>query len=100
MSIVVGLESSSSADVDHGSNYTAMVYTDRIVELGAVPSTGTVGDSYDNALAEAINNLYKRNTMNSPDLWCQPNDERIGRNKSQANSAPVRRQPIRGALLG
>ena len=44
---------------DHGSNYTAMVYTDRIVELGAIPSTGTVGDSYDNALAEAINNLYK-----------------------------------------
>ena len=30
---------------DHGSNYTAMVYTERIVELGAVPSTGTVGDS-------------------------------------------------------
>jgi len=32
---------------DHGSNYTAMVYTDRIQELGAVPSTGTVGDSFD-----------------------------------------------------
>lgn len=45
--------------VDHGSNYTAMVYTERIVELGAVPSTGTVGDSFDNAMAEAVNNLYK-----------------------------------------
>jgi transposase InsO family protein len=45
---------------DHGSNYTAiMVYTDRIAELGAVPSTGTVGDSFDNAMAEAVNNLYK-----------------------------------------
>lgn len=44
---------------DHGSNYTAMVYTERIVELGAVPSTGTVGDSFDNAMAEAVNNLYK-----------------------------------------
>jgi transposase InsO family protein len=32
---------------DHGSNYMAMVYTDRIIELGATPSTGTVGDSYD-----------------------------------------------------
>jgi putative transposase len=32
---------------DHGSNYTALVYTDRIAELGAIPSTGTVGDSYD-----------------------------------------------------
>ncbi len=35
---------------DHGSNYQSMVYTDRVVELGAKPSTGTVGDSYDNAL--------------------------------------------------
>jgi len=32
---------------DHGSNYMAMVYTDRILELGATPSTGTIGDSYD-----------------------------------------------------
>jgi transposase InsO family protein len=32
---------------DHGSNYMAMVYTDRVVELGAAPSTGTVGDAYD-----------------------------------------------------
>jgi len=44
---------------DHGSNYMALVYTDRIVELGATPSTGTIGDSYDNALAEAVNNLFK-----------------------------------------
>lgn len=43
----------------HGSNYTAMVYTDRIAELGAVPSTGTVGDSFDIAMADAVNNLYK-----------------------------------------
>jgi len=32
---------------DYGSNYMALVYTDRIAELGAIPSTGTVGDSYD-----------------------------------------------------
>ena len=32
---------------DHGSNYLSIVYTDRITELGAKPSTGTVGDSYD-----------------------------------------------------
>ncbi|MGO1839660.1 MAG: IS3 family transposase [Candidatus Microbacterium stercoravium] len=40
---------------DHGSNYLSIVYTDRIAELGATPSTGTVGDSFDNALAEAVN---------------------------------------------
>ena len=44
---------------DHGSNYLSIVYTDRIGELGAKPSTGTVGDSFDNALAEAVNGLYK-----------------------------------------
>lgn len=54
---------------DHGSNYTAMVYTERIVELGAVPSTGTVGDSYDNALAEAINNLYKTELIRQQGPW-------------------------------
>jgi len=46
-----------------------MVYTDRIVELGAVPSTGTVGDSYDNALAETVNNLYKTELIRQQDPW-------------------------------
>lgn len=54
---------------DHGSNYVAMVYTDRIVELGAVPSTGTVGDSFDNAMAEAVNNLYKTELIRQQGLW-------------------------------
>ena len=54
---------------DHGSNYTAMVYTDRIVELGAVPSTGTVGDSFDNAMAEAVNNLYKTELIRQRGPW-------------------------------
>nr|WP_248242382.1 IS3 family transposase [Microbacterium kunmingense] len=54
---------------DHGSNYTAMVYTERIVELGAVPSTGTVGDSFDNAMAEAVNNLYKTELIRQQGPW-------------------------------
>ncbi|UFS60602.1 IS3 family transposase [Subtercola endophyticus] len=54
---------------DHGSNYMAMVYTDRIVELGAKPSTGTVGDSYDNALAEAVNGLYKTELIRQRGPW-------------------------------
>jgi transposase InsO family protein len=54
---------------DHGSNYMAMVYTDRVVELGAIPSTGTVGDSYDNAMAEAINNLYKTELIRQRGPW-------------------------------
>nr|WP_257021583.1 IS3 family transposase [Microbacterium sp. AK009] len=54
---------------DHGSNYTAMIYTERIVELGAVPSTGTVGDSFDNAMAEAVNNLYKTELIRQGGPW-------------------------------
>lgn len=54
---------------DHGSNYMAMVYTDRVLELGMVPSTGTVGDSYDNAMAEAVNNLYKTELIRQQGPW-------------------------------
>lgn len=54
---------------DHGSNYMSLVYTDRIIELGAIPSTGTVGDSYDNALAEAINALYKTELIRQRGPW-------------------------------
>ncbi|WP_109237457.1 IS3 family transposase [Gordonia paraffinivorans] len=54
---------------DHGSNYMAMVYTDRVVELGAMPSTGTVGDSFDNALAEAVNGLYKTELIRQRGPW-------------------------------
>lgn len=54
---------------DHGSNYMALVYTDRVVELGATPSTGTVGDSYDNALAEAVNGLYKTELIRQRGPW-------------------------------
>ena len=54
---------------DHGSNYLSMVYTGRISELGAIPSTGTVGDSYDNALAEAVNGLYKAELIRRRGSW-------------------------------
>ena len=54
---------------DHGSNYLALVYTDRIVELGAKPSTGTIGDSYDNALAEAVNGLFKTELIRRNGPW-------------------------------
>ena len=54
---------------DHGSNYLSVVYTDRITELGITPSTGTVGDSYDNALAEAVNGLYKTELVRRQGPW-------------------------------
>jgi transposase InsO family protein len=44
---------------DRGSQYLSIIYTERLAEAGIEPSVGSVGDSYDNALAECINGLYK-----------------------------------------
>ena len=44
---------------DAGSQFTSIRYGERLTEIGAVPSIGTVGDSYDNALAESVIGLYK-----------------------------------------
>lgn len=54
---------------DHGSNYLSIIYTDRIVELGAKPSTGTVGDSFDNGLAETVNEVYKTELIRRRGPW-------------------------------
>ena len=53
----------------HGSNYLSLIYTARIAELGAEPSTGSVGGSYDNALDEAVNALYKTELIRQRGLW-------------------------------
>jgi putative transposase len=52
---------------DAGSQFTSIRYSERVAELGAVPSVGTVGDSYDNALAEAVNGLYKAEVIYHPE---------------------------------
>src|SRR5699024_2707941 len=44
---------------DHGSHYVIIVYNERLAQYKIVASTGTVGDSYDNALAENVNGSYK-----------------------------------------
>lgn len=44
---------------DAGTQYTAPRYTERLADVGAIASIGTVGDSYDNALAESVVGLYK-----------------------------------------
>jgi len=51
---------------DAGSQYTSIAYTDQLFELGAAPSIGTVADSYDNALAEATNALFKTELHRNP----------------------------------
>lgn len=57
---------------DAGSQYTAMRFTDRLNEAGINPSIGSVGDSYDNALAETINGLYKTEVIKKRGPWKTP----------------------------
>ena len=54
---------------DRGSNYVSLAYTDRLLQLGARPSVGSVGDSYDNALAEAVNGLFKTELIRRRGPW-------------------------------
>ena len=54
---------------DRGSQYLALRYTDRLAEAGVQPSVGSVGDSYDNALAETINGLFKAEVIHRRGPW-------------------------------
>ena len=54
---------------DAGSQFTSVRYGERLAEIGAVPSIGSVGDSYDNALAETVNGLYKTELIRRRGPW-------------------------------
>ncbi|MBV8346416.1 MAG: IS3 family transposase [Mycolicibacterium sp.] len=51
---------------DAGSQFTSVRYGERLAEIGAVPSIGSVGDSFDNALAESVNGYYKSELIYGP----------------------------------
>lgn len=51
---------------DAGSQYTSIAYTERLEEIGAAPSIGTIGDSYDNAMAESVIGLFKKGLHRNP----------------------------------
>jgi transposase InsO family protein len=54
---------------DRGSQYVSIKYTERLAEAGIEPSVGSVGDSYDNAMAETINGLYKAEVIHRCGPW-------------------------------
>ena len=54
---------------DAGSQYTSIRYSSRLLEAGAVASIGSVGDSYDNALAESLIGLYKAECVRPDGPW-------------------------------
>jgi len=54
---------------DAGSQYTAVAFTENLAAEGILPSIGTVGDSFDNALAESINSSYKNELVDNEPLY-------------------------------
>ena len=54
---------------DRGSQYLSIKYTERLAEAGIEPSVGNIGDSYDNALAETVNGLYKAEVIHRRGPW-------------------------------
>ena len=54
---------------DRGSQYVSIRYSERLAEAGIEPSVGSVGDSYDNALAETINGLFKAEMIHRRGQW-------------------------------
>ena len=54
---------------DRGSQYLSIRYSERLAEAGIEPSVGSVGDSYDNALAETINGLFKAEVIHRRGPW-------------------------------
>ncbi len=54
---------------DRGSQYLAIRYTERLAEAGIEPSVGSVGDSYDNALAETVIGLFKTEVIHPRGPW-------------------------------
>ena len=54
---------------DRGAQYVSIKYTERLAEAGIEPSVGSVGDSYDNALAETINGLFKAEVIHRRRPW-------------------------------
>jgi len=57
---------------DAGSQYTSIAFTDRLIAAGVDPSVGTIGDAYDNALAESIIGLFKTEMVKPRGPWRTP----------------------------
>ena len=93
---------------DRGVQYTAVRYSERLADVEAVASIGSVGDSYDNAMAEALNSLFKAELVRNKGPWHGINDleiavaeyvdwynrrvgSRMGRGSAAAGSQDARR---------
>lgn len=76
---------------DRGSQYVSIKYNERLAEAGIEPSAGSVGDSYDKAVAETINGLYKAEVIHRQGPW-RACHARMGRLVQQQAAAETYRQ--------
>ena len=91
----------------HCVQYTSICYAERLAEEKAVRSVGSKGDSYDNAAAEALNSLYKRELIDLKKDWQGVDDVMLATmdwvqwyNEDRSTHIPViYRRKIRGNLL-
>jgi putative transposase len=58
-----------TAHSDAGSQHTPVAHTERLAEIGALASIGSIGDSYDSSLAESVNGLYKTELIRRQGPW-------------------------------
>ncbi|MDX2935521.1 IS3 family transposase [Streptomyces ipomoeae] len=63
------LEDGCIIHTDRGSQYVSIRYTERLAEIGATASVGSVADSYDNAMAEALNGTFKAELIEIQGPW-------------------------------
>ncbi len=94
---------------DRGGQYLAIRYTERLEDAGVVSSVGSKGNSYDNALAETVNGLYKAELINRRGPWRSIEDVEAATARwvslVEHRAAPLglRRHPtrrVRGCILG
>jgi putative transposase len=86
---------------DAGSEYTAIRYRDAVGDVGALASIGSVGDSYDNAMAESLNGIYKTECIRREGPWVNARDIELATsswvsyyNSSRLHSSIGYRSPI------
>lgn len=73
----IGSTPNSVHHSDRGVQYLAIRYTERLAEAGVVASVGSKGDSYDNAMAEAFNSLFKAELVRNLGPWKNIDDLEI-----------------------
>ena len=77
---------------DRGAQYVSLAYSDALITAGVSASVGTVGDSYDNALAESVNGLYKAELIHSKRVWESVEAVELATLKSVHRPRPRRRR--------